>query len=99
MPEFERPPRSEVSAFVTQLSPELGVLDSFRSHLHLPSKLENAPNFLPRRLGNQDLAADRIGLNAGGEIDVTSDHAILHPFGRADVSQHNLAGMDANPHF
>src|SRR4029077_15480171 len=75
-----------------------GVLDALGSHLHLLADPELVADLLPRRLRDEDLAAGGAGLDTRREVHVASYYAVFHAFGRADIAQHHLAGVDADAH-
>src|SRR5439155_6419170 len=49
-------------------------------------------------LRQQDLAADRTALHAGGEVDGGADDRVLRALLGADVADDGLAGVDADAH-
>ncbi len=46
-------------------------------------------------LTNKDLAADAVGLNAGGTDHGVPRNSVLHPKFWSDISHNDLAGIDA----
>ena len=75
------------------------MFDPLSPDLHLLTKFEKWRHSLSCGFGDQDLTSGGVGLNARGEIDLTSDHAILHSLGRTDISQHDLTCVESNAHF
>ena len=86
------------AADAQDLEQDDGSLDALGSNLHLLADPELIADVLPRRFGDEDLAACGAGLNARGEINVASHHAIFHPLGRTDIADDHLAGVKADPH-
>jgi hypothetical protein len=67
--------------------------------LHLLAQLESWPHLSPGGFGNQNLAASRERLDTRGQIDVAPHDPVLRPFGRANIPNDYLAGVDADSHF
>ena len=77
------------------------MLDPLGPDLDLLPDLKDGPHLFPSRIGDQDLAANRVGLDPGCEIDVAAYHSILRSLRRTDISHHDLPSMnpDADLHF
>ena len=57
------------------------------------------PDRLPSGLGDQDLTADGVGLDAGREVHMRAYEAILGAFVRANIPHHHFTRVHANTHF
>ena len=75
-----------------------GMFNPLCTNLHLLADFQFVAQLLTGRLRNEDLAAGGAGLDPRGEVDMASDHAVLHPFRRADIANHHLTGMEPYTH-
>ena len=76
----------------------LGLLEALGPHLADAVDVDQVADVFERGLRDQDLAAQRVALDAGGEVDGAADRGVLRSLLRTEIPHDDVAGRDADAH-